>query len=154
MLFRSPEGIEVEVERRDAVSDVPPVPSPPVALAEDAPVLTFRHLFQGAVAERRAVELAEGHLARGEAKAAILSADVALSRLLATVGATLGSQSAPKEPALVAYMLGLDGARYLAFRALVRNARKNDPVTLSSAFEAFLLLLEANRLREKARVGR
>ena len=151
---QAPEGIEVEVERRDAVSDVPPVPSPPIAFAEEAPVLTFRHLFQGAVAERRAVELAEGHLARGEAKAAILSTDVALSRLLATVGATLGSQNAPKEPALVAYMLGLEGARYLAFRALVRNARRNDPVTLASAFEAFLLLLEANRLREKARVAR
>ncbi len=151
---QAPKGVAVEPLKREIVSDVPPVPSPPVGFADDAPVLTFRHLFAGAQAERRAVELTETHLARGEAKAAILSCDVALSRLLATVAATLGSQSAPKDPALVAYLLGLDGARYLAFRALVRAARKNEAVSLNAAFEAFLLLLDANRLREAARPAR
>ncbi len=154
---QAPEGLlkGLAGARREAVvSDLPPVPSPPVAFSDDAPVLTFRHLFNGAIAERRAVELAEGHLARGESRAAILSCDVALSRLLATVGATMGSQSAPKEPALMAYLLGLSGPRYLAFRALVRAARRNEPVTVAAAFEGFLLLLEANRLRETGRTVR
>jgi len=151
---QAPEGLVAPPLKREIVSDVPPVPSPPVGFADDPPMLTFRHLFAGAQAERRAVELTETHLARGEAKAAILSCDVALSRLLATVAATLGSQSAPKDPALVAYLLGLDGARYLAFRALVRAARKNEPVSLNAAFDAFLLLLEANRLREASRPPR
>lgn len=151
---QAPEGIAVEPLKREIVSDVPPVPSPPTALPDEGPALTFRHLFSGAQAERRAVELCEAHLARGEAKAAILACDVALSRLLATVAASLGSQSAPKDPALVAYLLGLEGPRYLAFRALVRAARKNEPVTLAAAFEAFLLLLEANRLREATRPAR
>lgn len=149
---QAPVGIFAAEERRDVVSEVSG-PLPTFALT-DPPSLSFRQLFGTALAERRAVELAEGHLARGEAKSAILACDVALSRLLATVGATLGSQSAPKEPALVAYLLGLDGPRYLAFRGLVRAAHRSEAVTMAAAFEAFLLLLEANRLRDQSRTAR
>lgn len=149
-----PEGIPPlgeRIPRIETVSELPPVPSPPV-LPSDSPVFSFRHHF--AQAERRAVELAESHLARKDAKAAVLACDVAMSRLLAGVGASLGSQSAPKDPATVAYLLGLEGPRYLVFRSLVRAARHDEPVSLSAAFEAFVFLLDANRRREALRTPR
>lgn len=149
-----PEGLPPLGERAphvETVSELPPVPSPP-AFSADAPAFTFRLHF--AQAERRAVELAEGHLARQDARAAVLSCDVAMSRLLAGVGASLGTQSAPKDPATVAYLLGLEGPRYLVFRSLVRAARNDEEVPLAAAFEAFVFLLEANRRREALRSPR
>lgn len=149
-----PEGLPPLGERAphiETVSELPPVPSPP-AFPSDAPSFSFRLHF--AQAERRAVELAEGHLARKDAKAAVLACDVAMSRLLAGVGASLGSQSAPKDPATVAYLLGLEGPRYLVFRSLVRAARHDEDMPLSAAFEAFVFLLDANRRREALRAPR
>lgn len=125
------------------VSSLPPVPSPP-HFAEGA--LTFAHMFPP-VEEREVVERLEAQLARGDAHAAVLSAEVALSRLLASVGAAFGGEGAPKEPALAAYLLGLDGRRLSAFRAIVRAARRGEELQLGVAFEGYLLLLEAARLR-------
>jgi uncharacterized membrane protein len=42
-------------------------------------------------------------------------------------------------------LLGLDGARYLAFRASVRGARAHDSVSASDALEAYAFALEVRR---------
>ncbi|MBK6459526.1 MAG: GTPase domain-containing protein [Myxococcales bacterium] len=132
------------------VSSLPPVPSPP---GSSEAGLTFVHMFPSAD-EREVVERLEAQLARGDAHAALLSAEIALSRLLATVGAAFGGDGAPKEPALAAYLLGLDGRRFSAFRAVVRATRRGDDVGLAQAFEGYLLLLEGARLREEGRAER
>ncbi len=134
------------------VSSVPPVPSPP-PFPEHGAGLSFGHLFAGAE-ERQAAELVEGHLGGGDARAAVLACDVAMSRMLASVGAAVGSENAPKDAAVAAYLLGLEGPRYAAFRQLVRAARRSDVLTLPAAYDAYLCVLEAARLREAARGAR
>lgn len=141
----------VVVRAAPPVSSLPPVPSPP-RFPEGA-ALSFVHMFPSPD-EREVVERLEAQLARGDAHAAVLSTEIALSRLLATVGAAVGGDGAPKEPALAAYLLGLDGRRFSAFRALVRATRRGDEVGLAHAFEGYLLLLEGARLREEGRAER
>ncbi len=114
--------------------------------------LTFRHLF--CHGERPAVEEAEEHLSTGDARAAVLACDMALARLLTAIGASLGPGETPRDPALSAMLLGLDGPRYLAFRAAVRGARCGEAVLLATAYDCFLLLLEARRLGEAVKPSR
>lgn len=141
----------VVVRAAPPVSSLPPVPSPP-RFSEGAG-LTFVHMFPSPD-EREVVERLEAQLARGDAHAAVLSTEIALSRLLAAVGAAFGGDGAPKEPALAAYLLGLDGRRFSAFRAVVRATRRGDDVGLAQAFEGYLLLLEGARLRAEGRADR
>ena len=49
---------------------------------------------------------------------------------------------------MVALLLGLDGRRYLAFRAAVRAARLREGVTMKDALDAYTFALEARRARE------
>lgn len=144
--------LEEDLPSAEPISEPPPVPSAPIG--EAGPGFSFRALFSGSDSERRAVELAEAHLARSDAHAAILSCDVVLSRVFAAVGAHVGASPAPLEPAHVAFLLGLDGPRYAAFRGAVRAARRGEPVTLRHAFEAYLVVLEASRLRDRLRSPR
>lgn len=139
----------VVVRPAPPVSSLPPVPSPP----PEGAALSFVHMFPSPD-EREVVERLEAQLARGDAHAAVLSTEIALSRLLATVGAAFGGDGAPKEPALAAYLLGLDGRRFSAFRAVVRATRRGDDVGLAQAFDGYLLLLEGARLREEGRAER
>ena len=65
------------------------------------------------------------------------------------VGMDLSNLS--RDPAVVALLLGLDGARYLHFRTSVRAARHREPITMKDAFEGFTFALEARRARELLR---
>jgi hypothetical protein len=60
-----------------------------------------------------------------------------------------GSQEAPRDPATVALLLGIDGPRYLELRALIRDARAGREVTLGDCLRAYATALEARRLRAK-----
>jgi signal recognition particle receptor subunit beta len=105
--------------------------------------LTFAPLF--APTERPLIEQIEASIAHGAYADALGMCEAALSRLLASV-ATLASPDAvtpsASDPALP-LLIGLDGRRYLAFRALARRARQVGDVGLRDVLESYSFLLEA-----------
>lgn len=101
--------------------------------------------------ERERVRQAEAMMAARDAVNAVLACDMLVTRVLASAAGLVGTQGAPRDPAVVALMLGLDGARYLAFRTCVRAARHREPVTMRDAFECLTFALEARRAREALR---
>lgn len=54
-----------------------------------------------------------------------------------------GSADAPRDPSLVVLLLGLDGRRYLRFRAAVRVARAHEGTSSVDALEAYAFAIEA-----------
>lgn len=101
--------------------------------------------------ERESVRQAEAMMSAKDAVNAILACDVLVTRVLASAAGLVGTLDAPRDPAVVALLLGLDGARYLHFRTSVRAARHREPVTMKDAFEGFTFALEARRARELLR---
>jgi hypothetical protein len=90
-------------------------------------------------------------LAARDAVNAILACDVLVTRVLASAAGLVGTLDAPRDPALVSLLLGLDGARYLHFRSVVRAARHREGVTMKDAYEAFTFSIESRRAREALR---
>jgi hypothetical protein len=101
-------------------------------------------------AERENVRTAEALLAAGDATNAVLACELLLTRVLAGAAAIVGTDDAPRDPSLVALLLGIEGARYLRFRARVKSARQRLPVTMRDAWECFALALDARLARERA----
>jgi len=101
--------------------------------------------------DRESVRQAEAMMAAKDAVNAILACDVLVTRVLASAAGLVGTLDAPRDPAVVALLLGLDGARYLAFRTAVRAARHREPVTMKDAYEGFTFAIEARRARELLR---
>ena len=101
--------------------------------------------------DRESVRQAEAMIAAKDAVNAILACDVLVTRVLASAAGLVGTLDAPRDPAVVALLLGLDGARYLAFRTAVRAARHREPVTMKDAYEGFTFAIEARRARELLR---
>jgi signal recognition particle receptor subunit beta len=101
--------------------------------------------------DRESVRQAEAMMAAKDAVNAILACDVLVTRVLASAAGLVGTLDAPRDPAVVALLLGLDGARYLHFRTSVRAARHREPVTMKDAYEGFMFALEARRARELLR---
>ena len=101
--------------------------------------------------DRESVRQAEAMMAARDAVNAILACDVLVTRVLASAAGLVGTLDAPRDPAVVALLLGLDGARYLHFRTAVRAARHREPVTMKEAFEGFSFALESRRARELLR---
>lgn len=112
--------------------------------------LSFEVLWPAS--ERGVVQELERALALGDYSRAVACTDRLVARTLASAGALLGgSADAPRDPGLVALLLGLDGRRYLEFRALVRDARAGKSVASLDALRAYATAIEARLLR--ARVG-
>jgi signal recognition particle receptor subunit beta len=101
--------------------------------------------------ERESVRQAEAMIAARDAVNALLACDVLVTRVLASAAGLVGTLDAPRDPAVVALLLGLDGSRYLQFRSAVRAARHREAVTLKDACEGFAFALEARRSRELLR---
>ena len=101
--------------------------------------------------DRESVRQAEAMMAAKDAVNAILACDVLVTRVLASAAGLVGTLDAPRDPAVVALLLGLDGARYLAFRTAVRAARHREPVTMKDAYDGFSFAIEARRARELLR---
>ena len=59
----------------------------------------------------------------GDHASAVLACDVLVARVLASGASLAGAQEAPRDPGVVVVLLGLEGPRYLSFRAAVRAAR-------------------------------
>jgi hypothetical protein len=133
-----------------ATPEAPPVPPPAeVAAGPSGSGFSLADLWPDA--ERERVRQAEAMLAARDAVNAILACDVLVTRVLASAAGLVGTLDAPRDPALVALLLGLDGTRYLHFRTVVRAARHREPVTIRDAFECFTFSLEARRSREALR---
>ena len=137
----------------------PPGPAAPPVIANEAPLETP---LPGAIApftladlwpeaERDRVRQAEGMLAARDAVNAILACDVLVTRVLASAAGLVGTLDAPRDPALVSLLLGLEGARYLHFRTVVRAARHREVVTMKDAYDCFTFAIEARRCREALR---
>jgi signal recognition particle receptor subunit beta len=117
--------------------------------AFDLPVLSFSVLWPES--ERASVRELEHALARRDPVRSLELCDSLVTRALAGAAAVLGGGAdAPRDPALVALLLGIDGERYLSFRAAVRSARMGRTVAHSEALAAYAFLLEVRTARSRA----
>ena len=102
------------------------------------------------LAERATVRELEQLLASGSYAQAVTVADQLVARSLASAANMLGTTSdAPRDPAVVALLLGIDGRRYLEFRALLREARAGRPIEPAEALAAFALAIDFRLARSK-----
>jgi mutual gliding-motility protein MglA len=127
-------------------SEPPPRPSrpPPPAAPHVAGALSFAPLFPNA--EKGVVSVVENALALGDPSAAITAMDQLVARALASGAALAGSaHDAPRDPALVALLLGIEPRRYLKFRTLVREARAGTLISAEAALAAYAFVLDLRR---------
>jgi mutual gliding-motility protein MglA len=98
-------------------------------------------------AERDAVREVETAICGRRYARAIELCDTLVARSLASAAGLLGSAEAPRDAATVPLLLGLDGRQYMAFRALVREARSGGSVDARCAVEALVFAAQARILR-------
>jgi signal recognition particle receptor subunit beta len=101
-------------------------------------------------ADRDGARRAEQALAARDPSAAVAASEDLLSRVLAAGSMLLGGQTHPRDPALIVTLLGVDGTRYLAFRAVARAARARRSPTLRDALECYMFAVEARRALDRA----
>jgi signal recognition particle receptor subunit beta len=109
---------------------------------------SFASLFPAS--EQGVVQVVESALALGDPMAAITSMDQLVARALASGAALVGSShDAPRDPALVALLLGVEPRRYVKFRAWVREARAGTLLSTETGLMAYAFVLDVRRaLRE------
>ena len=91
-------------------------------------------------------------MASGDYQTSVLLADQLVARSFAAAAGLLGAMTeAPRDPAVVAMLLGLDGRRYLEFRGTVRDTRSGRKVDQHRALSAYAFAIEARLAR--LRVG-
>jgi len=135
------------------MSEPPPQPrlssaEPPTAVPSAPSSLSFETLWP--VTERNTVRDLELSVAQGDFERGITLADQLVSRALASAAALLGGNlDAPRDPSTVALLLGLDGRRYLEFRALVRDVRSGRGVNESEALGAYAMAIEVRLARAR-----
>jgi mutual gliding-motility protein MglA len=133
------------------MTEPPPVPRPasvaPVAEALPLqPGVSFETLWP--VPERAMVRELEASLTQGGFERAILVAEQLVARALASTAALLGGNlDAPRDPSTVALLLGVEGRRYLEFRALVRDVRGGRGVNEGEALGAYATAIEVRLAR-------
>ena len=106
-----------------------------------------------AEADRDAVRKCEHLLAARDALGAIMACDVLMTRVFASAAGLSGAADAPRDPGLVCLLLGLEGRRYVRFRALVRAARQSEDVSFRDALDCYAFLVEARRAMALVSVG-
>jgi hypothetical protein len=121
-----------------------PRPSLPPSHPAPSP-FSFSTLF--APAERHLVEQIEASIAYGAHGDALGICDATLRRMLAGVGAATGVEptrgvDGSGEPTLLMAM-GIEGRRWLAFRAALLRSRRGDTISARDSLEAFAFLVEA-----------
>jgi mutual gliding-motility protein MglA len=125
----------------DTSSVVPTRGSPSVA---SAGAFSFSALFPGS--EQGVVQVVESALTLGDPAAALAAMDQLVARALASGAALAGSShDAPRDPALVALLLGVEPRRYLKFRSLVREARAGTLISVEAGLWAYSFVLELRR---------
>lgn len=93
-------------------------------------------------AERSLVQELEAALHAGDPALALRACEALIARSLAGAAAALGTNDAPRDPATMALVLGIDGRRYLAFRSLAREARQGRAVSPTEALSAYALAIQ------------
>lgn len=93
-------------------------------------------------AERSLVVELEAALHAGDPALALRACEALVARSLAGAAAALGTNDAPRDPATMALVLGIDGRRYLAFRSLAREARQGRAVSPTEALAAYALAIQ------------
>ncbi len=127
------------------VSSLPPRP----AHAEEHGV-SFELLWP--VQERETVKELEACIAGGDFERAVALSDQLVARAFASAATLLGgNKDAPRDPATVALLLGLEGRRYLEFRALVRDVRAGRGVSTTDALSAYATAIEVRLARARIR---
>lgn len=121
-----------------------PRPSLPPSHPAPSP-FSFSPLF--APAERHLVEQIEASIAYGAHGDALGICDATLRRMLAGIGTATGVEptrgvDGSGEPTLLMAM-GIEGRRWLAFRAALLRSRRGDAISARDALEAFAFLVEA-----------
>ncbi|HEV8551221.1 MAG TPA: gliding motility protein [Polyangiaceae bacterium] len=120
---------------------ISPAPPPPPRLPSHGPSgVSFEPLWP--LGERGFVRELERALATGDFSRAFAECETLVARSLAGAASALGNADAPRDPATVALVLGIDGKRYLEFRSLAREARAGRGVTAAEALVAFALAIE------------
>jgi signal recognition particle receptor subunit beta len=130
-------------EEPRARRDIPTSPPPPSRTSAGLQPFTFAPLW--AEGDRDTVRQTETAIAGGDLAGAVLTCELLVTRMLASAAGLTGNADAPRDPGLVALLLGLDGLRYLAFRKAVRAARMHEPVSAVDALEAYAFALEVRR---------
>jgi len=127
----------------------PSVPAPPVPVIEPAPSAAALAKPRGASfdilwppTERGLVRELETALSEGDHARALAGCEALVARSLAGAAAALGPNDAPRDPATVAVVLGIDGRRYLEFRSLAREARAGRGVSATEALVGYVLAIE------------
>jgi signal recognition particle receptor subunit beta len=129
-----------------AMSSEPPQVGPLAKTRECAGGFSFSAVW--AEGEREAARDAEEAIVAHDGVRAVLAGEVLVMRVFASAAGLAGNIDAPRDPGVVALLLGLEGRRYLAFRAIVRAARRGEEVTTKEALEAYAFALEARRARD------
>ncbi|MFO0660819.1 MAG: hypothetical protein U0165_13445 [Polyangiaceae bacterium] len=101
--------------------------------------------------EREQVRDVERSIAQHEFANAIDQLDRLATRMLASAAALLGAASAPRDPAIVPVLLGIEGARYLSFRRTVQETRADRLPDEAAVLAAYTFVLELRQAR--ARIG-
>ena len=129
-------------------SEGAPPPSHAPAPASDAPGAGYSFAQLWPEAERAAVRQVEKELARGAWSEAVQACDTVVARSLASAANLAGGAvESPRDPALVAQLLGLAGPDYLRFRRCVRLARGGGPIDSTDALAAYHFVLDVGRAR-------
>jgi mutual gliding-motility protein MglA len=135
------------VTRRAAIEPPLSHAPQPSTHAPAQPVLgafSFSALFPSS--EQGVVQVVESALALGDPAAALTAMDQLVARALASGAALAGSaHDAPRDPALVALLLGVEPRRYLKFRSLVREARAGTLLSVETGLAAYAFVLDLRR---------
>jgi len=99
--------------------------------------------------ERELIREVESAIAIRDLERAVEMLDRVATRALANTVAMLGSTDAPRDPLLALGLLGVDGRRYLAFRALVRDVRAGAKASDRLTLAAYAFLLEVRSARSR-----
>jgi mutual gliding-motility protein MglA len=121
-----------------------PTPAPAAAPAPVAPLQTRGTSFDllWPPNERTLVRELEAALAAGDYSRSLAGCEALVARSLAGAAVALGTSDAPRDPATVALVLGIDGRRYLEFRSLAREARAGRGISAPEALGAYALTIE------------
>ena len=125
--------------------------TPAAPAASGAGSFTFAELWP--TADRPAVRRAELCLGARDPTGAVGACEDLVSRVLAAGSILLGGQPGPRDPAIVVSLLGIEGSRYLAFRAVTRGVRAKREPSLREALECFVFAVEARRALDRVAKG-
>jgi mutual gliding-motility protein MglA len=117
----------------------------PIAGTGKGSGLSFAELWSEA--DRALVREVEVAIASARYSDAVELCDGVLARILAGADSVFGTSEAPRDPTVVPLLLGLDGRRYLSFRATVREARNGGRMLARDALSAFAFVIEARLAR-------